>query len=87
MKEREEIGVVFKYFVKPQVAAINIISGELSVGDTIQIVGETTDFTQVVDSMEIDREKIEKASAGQGVGIKVKDRVRPNDKVYRIISA
>jgi putative protease len=87
MEEREEIGVVFKYFVKPQVAAINIISGELSVGDTIQIVGETTDFTQVVDSMEIDREKIEKASAGQGVGIKVKDRVRPNDKVYRIISA
>ena len=48
MEEKEEVGMVFKFFVKPSVAAINITSGELSVGDTIWIIGETTDFTQVV---------------------------------------
>ncbi|UCE74660.1 MAG: hypothetical protein JSV56_02885 [Methanomassiliicoccales archaeon] len=84
--EKEEIGKVFKFFAKPCVAAITITSGELKTGDTIQIKGETTDFTQVVESMEIDREKIESATAGQGVGIKVKDRVRPNDKVFKLIT-
>jgi translation initiation factor IF-2 len=81
-QEMEEVGIVFKYFAKPCVAAINITSGELKVGDTIQIKGETTDFTQQVESMEIDRVKVESATAGQGVGIKVADRVRPHDKVY-----
>jgi putative protease len=84
MEDREEIGVVFKYFAKPQVAAINITAGELRVGDTIHIKGETTDFTQIVDSMEIDRVAVESVTVGQGVGIKVKDRVRPNDVVYKI---
>jgi len=82
MQEEKEVGVVFKFFAKPCVAAINITSGELKVGDTIHIKGETTDFTQKVESMEIDRVKVESASAGQGVGIKVADRVRPHDKVY-----
>lgn len=84
MEEREEIGRVFKFFAKPCVAAINITNGELKVGDTIQIKGENTDFTQVVESMEIDRVKIQEAKAGQGVGIKVKERVRPNDRVFRL---
>ncbi len=84
MEETQEIGHVFKFFAKPCVAAINITSGELKVGDTIQVVGETTNFTQKIDSMEIDRVKVEHVAAGQGVGIKVKDRVRPNDKVYKI---
>lgn len=82
MQEKVEVGIVFKFFAKPSVAAINITSGELKVGDTIMIKGETTDFTQQVESMEIDRVKVESASAGQGVGIKVTDRVRPHDKVY-----
>jgi translation initiation factor IF-2 len=84
MEDKEEIGEVFKYFVKPSVAAINITSGELKVGDTIQIKGETTDFIQKIDSMEIDNVKVEVVHAGQGVGIKVMDRARPNDKVYRL---
>ncbi len=81
-QEKEEVGIVFKFFAKPCVAAINITAGELKVGDTIQIMGETTNFTQQVESMEIDNVKVESVSAGQGVGIKVADRVRPNDKVY-----
>ena len=82
--EEEEVGRIFKFFAKPSVAAVNITSGELKVGDTIHIKGETTDFTQTVDSMEIDRVAVESATVGQGVGIKVKDRVRPNDIVYKI---
>jgi translation initiation factor IF-2 len=84
MDEEEEIGMVFNFFAKPSVAAINITAGELRVGDTIHIKGETTDLTQKIESMEIDREKVEVATAGQGVGIKVPERVRPNDKVYKI---
>ena len=84
MEEKEEVGKVFKFFAKPCVAAIIISSGELTVGDTIKIVGETTDFTQKVESIEIDRVNIETAKAGQSVGIKVKERVRPNDKVYKL---
>jgi putative protease len=85
MEGKEEVGIIFKFFAKPSVAAIIITSGELSVGDTIHIKGETTDFSQQVDSMEIDRVAVERAVVGQGVGIKVKDRVRPNDIVYKII--
>lgn len=84
MEEEEEIGTVFNFFSKVSVAAINITSGELKVGDTIHIKGETTDITQKIESMEIDRVKVEVATAGQGVGIKVPGRVRPHDKVYKI---
>lgn len=84
MEEKEEVGMVFKFFAKPSVAAINITSGELSVGDTIWIIGETTDFTPVVESMEIDNVSVDKVTSGADVGIKVKDRVRPNDKVYKV---
>ena len=80
----EEIGKVFQYFSKVEVAAINITNGTLKVGDTIRIKGATTDFTQQVESMEIDRQKVDSASVGQSIGIKVKDRVRPNDTVYKL---
>ena len=80
----EEVGKVFQYFGNVGVAAISITSGTLKVGDTIRIKGATTDFSQQVESMEIDRQKVDNASAGQEIGIKVKDRVRPHDVVYRV---
>lgn len=80
----EMIGNVMLFFAKPCVAAIEITSGTLSIGDTIRIKGATTDFEQKIESMEIDRKPVPSASAGQSVGIKVKDRVRPHDKVYRL---
>lgn len=83
--DRERVGEVFKYYAKPGVAAIRITEGTLKVGDQIQIQGATTDFSQTVDSMEIEREKVEAASAGQSVGIQVKDRTRPGDTVYRVV--
>ncbi|MFH1834592.1 MAG: translation elongation factor-like protein [Methanobacteriota archaeon] len=85
MSEREKIGVVFSYFVNVGVAAIKLGEGGLSVGDEINILGATTDLTWTVDSLQIDRKSIEKAVKGQSVGIKVPDRVRPNDVVYKII--
>jgi len=85
MEEKEKIGIVFKYFAKPGVAAIRIESGTMAVGDRIAIQGATTDFEQTIDSMEIDNEKVESAGAGQSVGIKTLERVRPNDIVYKIV--
>ncbi len=80
----EAIGKVFKYFSKVEVAAINITSGSLKVGDSIRIKGATTDITMQIDSMEIDRQKVESVGAGDSIGIKVPGRVRENDVVYKV---
>ena len=77
-----EIGKVTHYFGKIGVAAIEITSGELKVGDTIRIKGHTSDFTQTVDSMQIEHEEVEVAKPGDSVGLKVKDQARTHDAVY-----
>ena len=83
-EEGKLIGKVTHYFSKIGVAVIEL-SDKLSVGDTIRIAGgEETDFTQTVDSMEIEHEKMEKAKAGDPIGIKVKEKVREGYKVYKI---
>ncbi len=81
----ELVGNVMLFFAKPCVAAIEITSGTLSVGDTIRIKGATTDFEQRIESMEIDRKPVASVGAGQSVGIKVKDRVRQHDKVFKLV--
>ena len=80
----EEIGKVSGYFRKIGVAAIEITQGTLSVGDTIHIKGNTSDFTQVVESMQIEHESVPTAKAGDSIGTKVKDHVRDHDKVYKV---
>jgi putative protease len=80
----EQIGLISNFFSKISVAAIQITAGELKVGDTIKIKGSTTDLTQKIDSMEIDRSPVQSARAGASVGVKVKDRVRPSDVVYKV---
>ena len=80
----EKIGVVEHFFTNVSVAAIKINNGELKIGDTIHVVGAHTDFTQKIDSMEIDRNPVEIVKKGDDVGIKVKDRVREHDTVYKI---
>ena len=79
----KEIGIITHYFSKIQVAVVKL-SGELKVGDTIHIVGAHTDFTQKIDSMQIDRVSVESVKTGDDVGIKVKDRVREHDVVYKV---
>ncbi|HID25352.1 MAG TPA: hypothetical protein EYP23_02665 [Thermoplasmata archaeon] len=80
----EKIGTVEHFFTKVSVAAIRVTDGELRIGDTVHIVGATTDFTQKVESMEIDRKPIEVAKPGDEIGIKVKERVREKDTVYKV---
>ena len=80
----EKIGVVEHFFTNVNVAAVKIINGELKIGDKIHFVGATTDFIQKVDSMQIDRNPVEIVKSGDDVGIKVKDRVREHDILYKI---
>ena len=79
-----EIGKVTHYFGKIGVAAIEITQGTLKVGDTIHIKGHTSDFTQTVDSMQIEGNSVQEASAGESVGIKVTDHAREHDVVYKV---
>lgn len=81
MAEEKEIGVVSSYFSNAGVAAIKL-SGKLEVGDKIHIKGHTTDFEQKVESMQIERKDIKEAKKGDHIGIKVPEKVRPNDKVF-----
>lgn len=81
----EKIGRVTDYFAKIGVAAIEVTHGVLRTGDTIHIKGHTTDFQQVVGSIEIERQPIQEARAVQIVGIKVRDRVRDHDVVYKVV--
>lgn len=78
------IGQVTHYFGKAQVAGIKITEGQLNVGDTIHIVGHTSDFTQTIESMQIDRAPVESAQVGDEIGIKVAEHAREHDRVYRV---
>jgi len=80
----EKIGKVFKYFKEPSVAAIKIESGKLTIGDKVHFKGENTDFQQEITSMEIEGDEVEEVGPGDDVGIKVKERVRPNDEVIKL---
>ena len=80
----EKIGIVEHFFTNVSVAAIKITNGEIKIGDTIHIVGAHTDFKQKIDSMQIERDSVDYVKAGDAVGIKVKDRVREHDVVYKI---
>ena len=84
MAEEQEIGTVDHYFSKISVGTIKL-SDALKVGDTIHIKGHSEDFTQTVDSMRIEFTDVKEASAGQTVGIKVAQKVHPNDKVYKVV--
>jgi translation elongation factor EF-1alpha len=78
-----EIGKVTDFFAKPVVAGIEL-SGTLRIGDTIHIKGSTTDMELIVESMQIERVNITDGKPGDLVGIKVVDRVRRGDTVYKV---
>jgi putative protease len=83
MAEEKEIGKVTHFFPKISVAIIEL-SGTLKIGDNIAFRGATTDFTQKVDSMQIEHKQVKEAKKGQSIGMKVVDRVREEDTVYRL---
>ena len=79
----QKVGEVFKYFEKPMVAGVKM-TGSLSIGDTVHIKGRSTDIKQKVESMQIDRNPIQKAEVGQSVGLKVSAPVQPGDVLYKV---
>ncbi len=83
MAEEVEIGRVTDYFAKISVAGIDL-TGKLRVGETIHIRGHTTDLELVVESLQVEHDQVEEAGAGDKIGIKVSDRCRSGDHVYRI---
>ncbi len=80
-----KIGKITHYFSKVQVAAIELTDGELAVGDTVRIKGHTSDFTQRIDSMQIDRVDVPSAHKGQSIGVRVSQHARVGDEVFKIL--
>jgi len=80
----ERVGFVTHYYGHLSVAAIRLESGSLRVGDTIRILGHTSDFRQRVDSMQIDRQPVTEAGKRQEIGVKVTEHARENDEVYKV---
>ncbi len=80
----EQVALVIKFFSKPGVAAIEVTNGSIKVGDLLRYKGHTTDFTEEIGSMEMDNQPLEEAKVGDLIGIKVKERVRENDQVFKV---
>lgn len=78
------IGRITHYFSNLSVGIIELTDGELQVGDTIHIKGKHPDFTQTLDSMQIEHQNVTQAKKGKVVGIKVQEKVRENAQVFRV---
>ena len=83
MADKKPIGEITHFFTNINVAVIKL-SGKLNEGDKILIEGATTNFEQPAKSMQIEHKEVKQAKKGDSIGLKVKDRVREGDKVYRI---
>jgi len=79
----QQIGIVTNYLSNIGVAVIQL-TGTLELGDEIHIVGGERDFQQKVESMQIEHQPIERADAGQEIAIKLEQKARPNDSVYKL---
>ena len=79
-----EVGLISDFFSRPVVAAVDL-SAEINVGDKLHIKGHTTDLELVVQSMQINNRNVDSAKAGDSVGVRVTEKVRHGDKVYKII--
>lgn len=84
-KKEELIGKITHFFSKIEVGIVEITKGSLEVGDKIHVKGSTSDFEQDIKSMQIEHEQVEKAKKGDVIGLKVKDKVREGDEVYKIV--
>ena len=84
MNKLEEVGKVTHYYVRISVAVIEL-KAPLKIGDRIAVKGMTTDFEQAVESMQIEHVDVKEAKKGDSIGLKVKERVRPEDLVYKIV--
>ena len=83
-KSLEKVGDISHYFTNISVAVVEV-TAPMRLGDPIAIKGMTTNFEQTVGSMQIEGENIEEAKAGDSIGLKVVDRIRKGDVVYRLV--
>jgi translation elongation factor EF-Tu-like GTPase len=83
--EEKKVGEVIKFFGKIGVAAIRLTEGGIKIGDRIRIVGHTTDLVQTLDSMQMENQDILEAGPGADIGIRIKDKVREHDAIYKIV--
>jgi translation elongation factor EF-1alpha len=79
----EKIGTVTHYFGKIGVAVL-VLEKELKVGEKIRFTGGMDDFEQEVNSMQIDKQPVVKASKGESIGLKVNEKIKVGDEVYRV---
>ncbi len=79
-----EVGIVRDFFAQPVVAGIEL-TGEVHLGDTVHIKGHTTDLQLEISSMQVDRQDVDVAQAGQSIGVKVPERVRAGDRVFKVV--
>ena len=79
------IGTVIHYFKQPGVAVVGITDGEVALDDEIHFVGHTTDFTEKVTSMEVNHQRVERATVGEEIAIKVVARARRHDRVFKVV--
>ena len=82
--EEQMIGKVSAFFARPVVAAIEL-TAPLKVGNKIHIKGHTTDLEAVVESMQINNVNVQEANPGDSIGVKITDRARKGDSVYKVI--
>ena len=82
----DQVGVVANFYTRLGVAAISVTSGSIRKGDLLKFKGQTTDFTEEVTSMEIEKKAVQEAKAGDMVGVILKERVRKKDKVYKVVA-
>lgn len=81
-----KIGTVEDYFGKVGVIAFHVEGEEIAIGDTIHVKGHTTDFQEVVDSIQIDKQPVQRAGPGSNVGIKSKEKARKGNIIYKVLS-
>lgn len=81
--EGKVVGVITHYFPKVRAAVVKL-KAALVVGDTIKVKGHTTDFTQNITSLQIDRVPVNSAKKGEEIGLLVDSRVRQHDVVYKV---
>ncbi len=86
MTTEEPIGEVMNYFDHVGVAAIRL-SGDIKLGDVLKFVGGEVDYDMPVESIQVHKDTVESAKAGDEVGIKVKEKVRKGYKVYKVESS
>lgn len=83
-EKRLKVGTVTHYYPRIGVVVMEV-TAPIKVGDQIRIKGATTDYEQIVESMEIENKKVQEAKPGDSIGLMVKEKVREKDLVYKIV--